>query len=402
MPIAPALRVVPTDFGHYYSDGTGRDSYIHANNGGLAVLPERFQINLRGATHNPGQVILLPSYGASASTARNLAYTSQAHAAIAAAVRADPRRRAVRKHQKAVAEYLHRAGSRQSNVKPMTAPHYLPQTSRSSAAYSMEKYFPLNSSTNLPPWKPEHSTMTPRTRMNASSRSDSVQSGSATARSYESRASNAAGSQTARELSRGTPAPYATTSFHQAHGHVEQVPFNPMYSRDAFSQSYQFSQPNQPNGFLLLAQQQTNGFHPSPPTNIPSNFSETIPLSQSIPLDASFAGQQFGEEKRERSQQQQPQPQQQQQQQQQPFRPSPPPSFSGTRSMRNPSLVDAKWSPPSPPSFHITLPKNSTYLDASNTYRPLRDYNAFRPAGYSQREKDLMKGIDERQVPLLG
>jgi hypothetical protein len=236
-------------------------------------------------------------------------------------------------------------------------------------------------------WKPEHSTMSPR-------------SGASTARSYTSRASTIAGSQTAREHSRGTPAPYATTSFQS---YPEQVPFNPMYSRDSFSrsfsQSYQFNQPNQPIGFLPAPPAHANDFHSHPPTRALSNFSETIPLSQASPLERTFR--EFGEEKRDRSEQKQPQQQEQSPQRPQQFRPSPPP-FCGTRSMRNPLLVDAPWSPPSPPSFHITLPKNSTYLDASNSYRPPPDLNVFRPAGFSQREKDLRKGVDERQVLLLG
>ena len=65
---------------------------------------------------------------------------------------------------------------------------------------------------------------------------------------------------------------------------------------------------------------------------------------------------------------------------------------------------EQKWAPQqSLPSYYLTLPKNSSYLDASNTYRPLPNYNQFEPAGFSISAKLRARGMeDEHQVPLLG
>lgn len=69
--------------------------------------------------HNPGQVILLPSYGSTTiATARSSNHVSLAASAVQAAARTDPKMRTLRKHQREVATYLHTAGSRAHRPTP--------------------------------------------------------------------------------------------------------------------------------------------------------------------------------------------------------------------------------------------------------------------------------------------
>ena len=330
--------------------------------------------------HRPPLQILLPSYGDS---------TSFAAEALAAADRLDPKARAQRKHQQQVSHSLHSARSSDntmgktareqakaaatagstglhSNSGVYTVPS-MPLTYRSSYDYDNMVSMNGSMSARLPPtrnpYQQQLHQQQQQVRATLGRSWDSATSG---------RSLRVSGS-TSRKLRPLAPPVVASETLVISSSSDEAPADEPTSNSNSSSLSSGLPMP--------LPLQQTG--QPGPmQQSLYDSFAATTAAATTAAAGA-------------------------QTQRAFPLQPSAPQTARGASSTTSPSRTftssgELKFVPILPPSFHVTLPKNSSYCDHAQTHRTQQNLNDYASAGFSISEKLKSRGIPVHYVPMLG
>lgn len=379
----PVLQVVPTDFAHYYSNGSGRDSYICMRNGGLTAMPiHRNQVHLRGNVHAPPLQILLPSYATGNSLAAE---------AIAAADRNNPKARAQRKHQKQVSEYLHAARS-STNTGGKTA---RAQATAAAAAATAGTTFAAGSSGDYAiPAAPMTYRGFEYTDRSLTSDEFLNMNGSMSARLPPTRNPYQSQLQQSQRPSFGRSWDSATMSNNMRVSNGRKL--RPLTGLAAASATTTMT----PAMRIMQNEQEEPTSKQSSATDLPMPLPMTMTMAQQTNQPGPMQQSLFDSFAATTAAAAAAQPQRIAA-----FQPAPPQTARGA-TVTSPSRTfnssgEQKFIPVSQPSYHITLPKNSSYCDHAQTHRSVQDNNSFASAGFSITAKLKSKGIDESVIPLL-
>jgi len=406
-----------TDFGHYWAGGTGRDSYISSNNGGLRAAPLYRQENpaaLREYLSRPEQKILLPSYaptpaamGLPPSPRRSMMPGSARGLSVAAeaelkSVRRDPVLRAKRAHQRRVAQFMHTSRGSTGGLGKTARQAVVAQASAGSFGLPGDYLSRTADSLSLAPvpsWPANRQQVQYMHQL------------------HEAATTFHRESKTARN----------PLSSSQPIGHHD---YRVLAQAAAKQQRYAAQGTVSPRKLRPLAQQQQqyyDGFGQSGVPSLPLAQQHLVPLdaaTQSLAAPGPFQQTMAAEFMREEAHKRALEAERQRQATTVPAptahvdvfagsgefkRPSPPPMPRSSPWPTHPSLSGSGFvSPPPLPSHHVTLPRNSAYIgrgmgDGSPVHEPrVRDYNLMPAAGYSALEKQRKRGMMESDQPLLG